>query len=136
VKLLLEREYVDPNRPDEDNQTPLGCAAAKGHEGVIKLLLGREDVNPNHLGMCRTPLGLAAVRGHEGVVKLLLGWEDVDPNCSDEDGQTRLGCAAAEGHEGVIRLLLGRSDGMLLGDMKGWSSYCWNGKAWAPIHTR
>jgi len=111
VKLLLEREDVDPNRPDENDQTPLGCAAIEGHEGVVKLMLGREDVDPNHPDMYdRTPLGCAAIEGHEGVVKLLLGREDVDPNRPDKYDQTPLVCAAIEGHEGVVKLLLGQED--------------------------
>ena len=31
------------------NRTPLECAALGGHEGVAKLLLGREDIHPNKL---------------------------------------------------------------------------------------
>ena len=48
VRLLLQREDVDPNRPDNNDRAPLGCAAVEGHEGVVKLLLERENVDPNH----------------------------------------------------------------------------------------
>jgi len=47
VKILLGREVVNPDRPDERGQTPLSFAACSGHDGVVKILLGREDVNPN-----------------------------------------------------------------------------------------
>jgi len=47
VKLLIEREDVNPNHADKDDQTPLSWAAGGGHEGVVKLLLEREDVDPN-----------------------------------------------------------------------------------------
>jgi len=47
VKLLLEREDVDPNRPDKHGATPLGYAVYGGNGRVVKLLLGREDVDPN-----------------------------------------------------------------------------------------
>ena len=82
-----------------------------GHGGVVKLLLGREDVDPNrpdHDG--NAPLRCAAGNGHEGVVKLLLGRGDVDPNRPDKYDQTPLGCAASSGHEGIVKLLLVRED--------------------------
>ena len=48
VKLLLERDDLNPNQVDTDcGQTPLWQACYSGHDGVVKLLLGREDVNPN-----------------------------------------------------------------------------------------
>jgi len=87
VKLLLEREDVDPNLPNRDGDTPLGCAAITGYDGVVKLLLERLNVDPNHQCMNGlTPLGWAAGHGHEGVVKLLLEREDVDPNLPDKSG--------------------------------------------------
>ena len=111
VKLLLERDDVDPNLPGISDLTPLGWAAAIGHEGVVKLLLERENVDPNRPGMDnRTPLGCAAMMGHEGVVKLLLRVETVDPNRADKNDLTPLAWATAQGHEVVAKLLLGRED--------------------------
>jgi len=100
------------NQRDCIGSTPLSWATENGHEGVVKLLLGREDVDPNRPDKNdRTPLAWAAGKGHEGVVKLLLGREDVDPNRPDEDAQTPLGWAAIGGHEGVMKLLL-RQEGV------------------------
>ena len=96
---------------DWTGSTPLAWVAKTGHVGAAKLLLEREDVDPNSLDNCdRTPLGWATLFGYEGVVKLLLGRKDVDPNHPDMDGQTPLGWAAFEQHEGVIKLLLERED--------------------------
>jgi len=39
VKLLLEKDGVDPNSRDKNGQTPLLWAAWKGHDVVMKLLL-------------------------------------------------------------------------------------------------
>ena len=47
MKLLLERNDVDPNIADRYGETPLFIAAIKGHEGVVKMLLECDDVNPN-----------------------------------------------------------------------------------------
>jgi len=38
---------LTPNRLDENDRTPLRCAAVEGNVGVVKPLLGREDVDPN-----------------------------------------------------------------------------------------
>jgi len=57
VKILLEREEVNPDEPDNDGQTPLSLAAMNGNEGVVKILLGREEVDP-----CWTEVFLAAHR--------------------------------------------------------------------------
>ena len=83
---MLEQTNVDPNHSDENDRTPLGNAAIRGHEGVVKSLLARGDVDFN----CRdkdgdTPLRCAALCGHEGVVKLLLEREIFDPNLPEED---------------------------------------------------
>ncbi|KAG0639919.1 hypothetical protein HOY80DRAFT_960951 [Tuber brumale] len=42
--MLLGRQDVNPNAPDDDGQTPLYSAAWNGHEGAVKILLGRPDV--------------------------------------------------------------------------------------------
>jgi len=94
------------NRLDVDDQTQLVCSVVKGHEGVVKLLLERQGVDPNLPDGGQTPLGWAVLHGHDVVVKLFLGREDVHPNCPDSSDRTLLGCAAIRGHEGVVKLLL------------------------------
>jgi len=47
VKLLLERNDINPNKTDEYDHTSLWWAAEEGHEGIVKLLLGRDDANPD-----------------------------------------------------------------------------------------
>jgi len=112
VKILLEREGVNPDQPDSVcGQTPLSWAAEKGHEGVVKILLEREGVNPDRPDtFCgRTPLSWAAENGHEGIVKILLEREGVNPDQPDSVyGQTPLSWAAEKGHEGVVKILLER----------------------------
>jgi len=106
VKTLLERDDVNPDKPDKGGQTPLWWAAWNGREGVLRMLLGRDCVNPDKPDSNgRTPLWGAAESGEEGVVKILLRRDDVNPNRLDKDGKT-LDRATERGHWGVIALLL------------------------------
>ena len=45
MRLLLARDDVNPNKPDNNGRTPLWCASVNGHEGVVRLLLARSNVN-------------------------------------------------------------------------------------------
>ena len=110
---LFGRRYVNPDSSTRSGRTPLLWAAEHGHEGVVKLLLGRKDVTPHtsETNDNRTPLSLAAENGHEGIVKLLLGREDVIPDSPSRlYGRKPLLWAAENGHEGIVKLLLGRGD--------------------------
>jgi len=70
LKMLLEREEVNSDKPDNLGRTPLWDAAWYGHEGVVEILLGREEVDPDKPDNCGgRPLSCAAENGHEGVVK-------------------------------------------------------------------
>ena len=108
---LVELGGCDFNEKDCVGNTPLVWAAKNGHEGVVKILLGRGDVKPDKPDESyRTPLLWAAENGHEGVVKMLLGRDGVNPNGPNRNGYTPLLRAAWNGHEGVVKILLGRSD--------------------------
>ena len=66
MKILLGCEEVNPDKPDNDNKTPLSHAASNGHEGVVKILLSCEEVNPDKPdNRGKTPLSHAASNGHE-----------------------------------------------------------------------
>ena len=89
--------------------SPLAWAARYRHEEVVKMLLGREEVNPDEPNAHgQTPLSYAAAEGNEEVVKILLGREDVNPDRPDNDGRTPLLYAAENGRAGVVKILLGR----------------------------
>ena len=45
MKILLVREKVNLDKLDDYGRTSLSYAAWHGHEGVMKILLGREVVN-------------------------------------------------------------------------------------------
>ena len=80
MKMLLRRDDINPNKPDNDDRTPLMGAAWNGHEEVLPVLLGQGDVDPDKPDIHGlTPLIGDAWNGHEGVVQMLLGWGDVNP---------------------------------------------------------
>ena len=110
VKILLGRDDVSPDEPNNYGETPLFMAARNGHEGAVKTLLGRDDVDPNKANrQGLTPFLLAACFGHAGVVKILLARNSINPD-KDSSLGAPLYNAALHGHEGVVKTLLGRGD--------------------------
>ena len=71
AKRLLGRFDVDSNTAsvDKDGKTPLFWATHGGHEGVVNMLLKRDDINPDTCGKygSSTPLSEAAWMEQEGV---------------------------------------------------------------------
>jgi len=62
--MLLGRN-VNPDKPNINGRTPLYLAAWNGQEGVVKILLRRNDVNPNKLDKDgKTLLDRATEEGH------------------------------------------------------------------------
>ena len=113
VTAVLDMKEWDVNAADCVGSTALTWATRRGQEEVIKVLLEREDINPNIADTQdgRTPLTLAAESGFEGVLKILLEREDVNPNHPDTKfSRTPLSWAAENGHEGVVKILLERED--------------------------
>ena len=111
VALLGGVGGCDADMADGGGRTPLAWAAESGHEGMVKLLLNRKEVNPQSRdNYGQTPLWYAAKGGHEGIVKLLLDRKEVHPDLRDNIGQTPLLCAAEGGHDGIVKLLLNRKE--------------------------
>jgi len=111
ISLLEEEEGCVADMADGRGVTPLAWAALGGHQGIVKLLLDRKEVNPdsrNKYG--QTPLWYATWGGHQGIVKLLLDRKEVNPDSRDDYGRTPLCCAASWGHEGIVKLLLDRKE--------------------------
>ena len=84
---LIEMECYNINNVDSAGHVPLALAARNGHEGVVRILLGWEEVmldKPDKYNL--TPLSHAARCGHEGVVKILLGQGEVNLDKPDNDG--------------------------------------------------
>ena len=111
VVAIFEMKGSDVNAADFLGDTALILAAERGHEEVVKMLLEREDVDPDQAGgeYGQTPFLWAAMNGHSGVVKMLLERGDVNPDhVGTQYGRTALSFAAENGHSGVVKMLLER----------------------------
>jgi len=110
---VLDMQEWGVNAADCTGSTALIWATIRGHDGVVRILLGREGVNPDQPDTFygRTPLLWAVKKGREGVVKMLLERREVNPDQTDpKSGQTPLSWAAEKGHEGLVKMLLERED--------------------------
>ena len=106
-EIVAKFKFSNVEVKDDLNRTPLSWAAGKGHEDVVRLLLGRDGVDINSRddrGM--TPLSWAAQTGHEAVVSLLIERDIIDINTKDIGGNTPLMFAAKRRHKAVLQLLV------------------------------
>ncbi|EGO00483.1 hypothetical protein SERLA73DRAFT_181093, partial [Serpula lacrymans var. lacrymans S7.3] len=78
-----------------------------GNTGITRLLLVRQDMDPNSKDLTgRTSLSLAAEEGHSEVVQLLLARHGINIDSKDAYGQTPLWLAARHGHAKTVECLL------------------------------
>ncbi|KAJ5662531.1 uncharacterized protein N7477_010147 [Penicillium maclennaniae] len=123
VRMLLDRDDIQPDRGNSQGRTPLSFAAERGHTPVVDLLLRQNNVNVNSKDYYdRTPLSFAAEHGHIGVVELMLQQDNIEAdaeNCDqdaagrylpEDGGRTPLSFAAGNGHLAVVELLVQRDD--------------------------
>ena len=106
---------MNPNRPDMYDRTPLVLAAIEGHEGVVKILLEQENVDP--IAQMRL------VMDHSGGLPSA-GMRELSSYCWDAKMSTLIA---------QIRTAMDRSAGLPSTGTRGWSSYYWNGKMSTPI---
>lgn len=109
LRALLATDPDTIRRRDDRRQTPLHCAAANGHQDLVRLLLDAGAL-PNVIAEDgATPLHRAASAGHRAVVELLVE-RGADPKRTNFRGETPLFAACAtDDAELVTRLLNGGS---------------------------
>ncbi|KAI5839405.1 hypothetical protein DFP73DRAFT_211586 [Morchella snyderi] len=91
IELLVKRGDVDVNA-HACGITPLSAASIRGHEGIVRLLLTRDDIRVNELSGGNiynfkepgsTALSFAVVNNKEAVARELLKRRDLDVNSVD-----------------------------------------------------
>lgn len=90
---------------NNDNETPLHCAAQYGHTRVVRLLLEELTDPTMRNNKFETPLDLAALYGRLEVVKLLLSAHPNLLSCNTKK-HTPLHLASRNGHLSVVEVLL------------------------------
>ncbi|KAI0973636.1 ankyrin repeat-containing domain protein [Xylaria arbuscula] len=110
TKLLLSRHDIDPNIRKYNGYTPLAAAVIRGHEGIVRLLVERDDLQPRFGGGKSCPLWSAVIGGHEKILELFLEQYDIQLDDYGLDGTSLLRRAAREGEKEIVRLLLERGN--------------------------
>lgn len=136
VAYLVEERGCDIQEKDEEGETPLHCAALRGHKQVVQWLLERAgDIDPRSLcihndgqerparshkelrlsqvvnaqgGWYGHALQAASAMGHKDIVKLLLD-NGADINAHGGMHGSALQAASVMGHKNIVELLLDRS---------------------------
>ncbi|XP_013865968.1 ankyrin repeat and SAM domain-containing protein 1A isoform X6 [Austrofundulus limnaeus] len=93
------------NAKNNDNETPLHCAAQYGHTRVVRLLLEELTDPTMRNNKFETPLDLAALYGRLDVVRLLLSAHPNLLGCNTKK-HTPLHLASRNGHLPVVEVLL------------------------------
>jgi len=108
---------VGPRQPktlDRYGQIPRYLATWGGSEGVMKILLGGDDVRHNgaheegYIPPC-----CAAVSGNEVMAKVLLRLADANSNQLSKNDQAPLSCVAFGEYKGAVEIGGGRGDANL-----------------------
>lgn len=103
-------EGVDVNTTSDQKGPPLGWAASRNHEAVVRTLL-KAQADPNcqnpdeWKSMTRTPLLVATKHRELGSVKALLEG-GANPDIPSHHGRTPLSLAAEKGRQPLIEVLL------------------------------
>lgn len=101
---------ADMDTFDSAGYKPIHYAAMRGHEAVVRYLVGETGANKeakNKQGS--TLLHTAAVYGNEAVVRYLVGEAGANKEARDDCDFTPLHSAALEGEEAVLRYLVGEA---------------------------
>ena len=107
VARLVQEPLCDVNCRDNEHNTPLHWAAAQGDAPVLRLLLGRRDLDVNRPTKQKgwAPLHLAARHGHAEAARLLLRHPKLDVGLLSAAREAPIHVAAQKGHASIVQLL-------------------------------
>ncbi|TFK19383.1 hypothetical protein FA15DRAFT_697548 [Coprinopsis marcescibilis] len=89
-----EQAVIGVNITDNDGDSALTLAVFYGHAAEVKMLLGVEGIDVNHLtGSDETALMLASRMGKKEILELIIRHENIDVDIADPQGITALACA-------------------------------------------
>merc|ERR1712137_1029369 len=101
----------DISRTDKWYRTAFHYACMKGHFGIVKLLMDRDDLDINGQDYQHgTALQYACTKGHIEIVKLLMDRDDLNINIRDDGGFTAFHFACMKGQIEIVKLLVDRND--------------------------
>ncbi|XP_071126784.1 ankyrin-1-like [Mytilus edulis] len=101
----LLQNVVDVNRCDNDGESPLYVACARGYTYIVNILLKTEvDVNKCNR-MDDSPLNVACMAGYIDIVKRLLS-KAADVNLFNLEEESPLHMACTGGHKDIVEILL------------------------------
>lgn len=123
VSGLVNDAGLSVDARDVTGQTPLFCAAEKGHVDVCRFLLraGASVTACDDGDNGVTPLRRAAACGHVGVIKALVA-EGADINWASSTGNTALHDAAWNGRAAAVRALVAEGADIDAHDNHMWTS--------------
>jgi len=104
-EIVAKNPQVINSMYGEYSRTPLFCAAEKGHEEIVKFLLGKGASVNNKDSLRQTPLHVAAVNGHAGVAAVLID-HGAEVNHENKSKDTPLYLAADNNRPKVADILL------------------------------
>ncbi|GFR45024.1 hypothetical protein Agub_g6335 [Astrephomene gubernaculifera] len=128
VRLAVQKNPTDVDRPTKERQTALHLAAAGGFEAVVGELLDRHARTALQDEAGRTPLHAAAEAGHARCVAALLGPRNREPPAErsrllglrDRQGREALLAAVVAGQAGAVEeLVRGGADAARCTDQSG-----------------
>jgi len=107
IRQLVAHHVTFDDYRDEEQNTPLHLAAARGHEAVVvALTVPGRCLQERRNSQGRIPLHEAAYAGHAAVVRVLLRMGAPKDDAGRNDSCTPLHIAAERGHSEVVRVLL------------------------------
>ena len=124
MKLLLNDERVDINKPNKNDWTPFHSACHYGYIEVVKLLLNDQRVDINKAASDGwTPFHSACYNGPIEVVKLLLNDKRIDINQANKFSETPFSRACDYGKTEVVKCMFesGREIDINKKDKHGWT---------------